>query len=63
MSLTIFFLPRRTSGWSWRQRGKGKIFESHVYPVSRLMGLIWVLLGLRLIFRIEVYGVRMLRLD
>jgi hypothetical protein len=58
MSLIIFLFWKRR-----RKRGKEKIFESHVHPVSRLMDLIWVLLGLRLIFRIEVYEVRMLRLD
>lgn len=47
---------------SLRKRGKGKIFESHVYLVSRLTDLIWVLLGLGLIFRIEDLGVRLLRL-
>jgi hypothetical protein len=45
-----------------KRRGKEKIFEFHVHPGSRLMDQIWVLLGLRLIFRIEVYEVRMLRL-
>lgn len=59
MSLIIssLFLTR-----SLRKRGKGKIFESHVYLVSRLVDLIWVLLGLRLIFRIEDLGVLMRKL-
>jgi hypothetical protein len=40
MSPTTFLFWKRR-----RKRGKEKICESHVYPVSRLMGLIWVLLG------------------
>ena len=45
-----------------RRTGKEKIFEYRVHLVSRLMDLIWVLLGSRSIFRIEEYVALMLRL-